>query len=159
MIFWTVLNPHHTPNPSSASRKTMSATTWSKRKRVCTVDDKMSVWLTKVIWRSESADLHKLLLPWPPLKHRCCPLTAQETSWTTYPRNQQLFSENPDPRNKWTVNRGLHIPVSPENIPCSCYVDGRIHDSEEAAFSCCRLKCAHFYTIYDNYYYLNYLGR
>lgn len=21
------------------------------------------------------------------------------------------------------------------------------------------LKCAHFYTIYDNYYYLNYLGR
>lgn len=91
----------------------------------------MSVWLTKVIWWSESADLHKLLFPRPPLKHRCCPLTAQETSSTTYPRNQQLFSENPDPRNKWTVNHGLHIPVSPENIPCSRYVNGRIHDSEE----------------------------
>lgn len=50
----------------------------------------VSVRLTEVIRRSESADLHKLLVPWTPLQHGCSALRTHETRHeTARPRSQR----------------------------------------------------------------------
>lgn len=106
----------------------MSATAWSQWKCVCTVDVRQSIvffWLTKVIWRSESADLHKLFVHWPPLEHHCCPLTIQQTNLELHIPEIHSGSQ------KIQIKMQMDY-TSPENINLNCcYVNGRMTDSEE----------------------------
>ena len=106
----------------------MSAITWSQWKCVCTVDVLQSIgffWLTKVIWRSESADLHKLFIHWPPLEHHCCPLTIQQTNLELH--IPEINSGSQKIKIKMQMDYS-----SPENINLNCcYVNGRMTDTEE----------------------------